>query len=671
MKQPIVLLLAVSAFAVVGCDEPTGARMGGASLMQAVGATSVPAGYASKIAFIAPDGRLMVMSADGSGLFRLSDSTQGVAPDWSPDGTRIAFARGFWRPGSGSDIYVVNSDGSSERRLTSDQWNDWVPQWSPDGSRLVFTRQIWAQTGWMYNLYTINADGTNEAPLMSSMAWTATWLPDGRIGYFAGSFGCPYCGDIFVMNPDASGIANITGTSDREIVPSWSPDGGRIAFYSMTVTTTSVSASLYVMNSDGTGHTRLSSFSFANVVQSLCLPAWSPDGSQIAIGVTGRIQIVNADGSGIRDVTSGSCPSWALVPDSVGPAARADVTPDSAAVGMTVRLTALLDDRMGGISAIIAAQYSLDDAPFAPLAARDGVLDGVVEEAELLLTARDSGAHRFCARGADIAGNVGPVDCVDFRFYRDDEPPVVTSVLYEPNPVSVGATAVARTTVDDRFSGGTPIATAAMSLDGGPYVAMAAVGMFDEPLEEAWAYIRGYPEPGVHEVCVEGSDAAGNVSTPRCELLAVYDPESGFVTGAGWINSPPGAFAADPTRTGKGIFAFVSRYQRGATVPDGNTQFRFQAAGLDFRSTSYQWLVIAGARAQFKGTGTIGGVGDYEFLLTAIDGQVNGGGGIDRFRIKIWDRVTGTIVYDNQMGDGDTSGAAMVLGAGAITIQAN
>jgi hypothetical protein len=60
-----------------------------------------------------------------------------------------------------------------------------------------------------------------------------------------------------------------------------------------------------------------------------------------------------------------------------------------------------------------------------------------------------------------------------------------------------------------------------------------------------------------------------------------------------------------------------------------------------------RWPVVAGAEAQFKGLGAINGSGNYGFMLTAIDGQVNGGGGVDKFRLKIWDRATGNIVYDN------------------------
>lgn len=61
----------------------------------------------------------------------------------------------------------------------------------------------------------------------------------------------------------------------------------------------------------------------------------------------------------------------------------------------------------------------------------------------------------------------------------------------------------------------------------------------------------------------------------------------------------------------------------------GNTQFSFNAANLSFSATNYEWLVVAGAKAQFKETGTINGAGNYGFMLTAIDGGLNGGGGAD------------------------------------------
>jgi ligand-binding sensor domain-containing protein len=143
----------------------------------------------------------------------------------------------------------------------------------------------------------------------------------------------------------------------------------------------------------------------------------------------------------------------------------------------------------------------------------------------------------------------------------------------------------------------------------------------------------------------------------------------GFVTGGGWINSPPGAYPANLGLTGKANFGFDAKYKNGATLPTGNIEFQFQVANLNFHSASYQWLVVAGTKAQYKGTGTINGEGNYAFMLSAIDGQINGGGGIDKFRIKIWDKDTGEVVYDNQIGAAEDADPTTAIAGGSIVIQ--
>ena len=134
----------------------------------------------------------------------------------------------------------------------------------------------------------------------------------------------------------------------------------------------------------------------------------------------------------------------------------------------------------------------------------------------------------------------------------------------------------------------------------------------------------------------------------------------------------------DPSLTGKANFGFVSKYQNGAKTPTGNTEFQFHNGNLNFKSSVYDWLVVSGARAQFKGDGTINGQPGYKFLLTAVDGSLNGGGGTDRFRIKIMQTSTSTVVYDNMLDFGTLEGDAnvsldnstyTVLGGGSIQIK--
>jgi hypothetical protein len=184
-----------------------------------------------------------------------------------------------------------------------------------------------------------------------------------------------------------------------------------------------------------------------------------------------------------------------------------------------------------------------------------------------------------------------------------------------------------------------------------------------------------YTAAGLYRVKVEvqDNDDVGTDDEETFQYVVVYDPSAGFVTGGGWITY---AGAACPVLcgevAGRGDFGFVARYQRGAQTPTGNTAFEFHAGSLKFASTSYEWLVVSGARAQFKGEGRINGAGSYDFLLTAVDGQVNGGGGVDRFRIKITNKLSGQVVFDNQWGDDDDGPVNTALdkvnGNGSIVI---
>ncbi len=177
-----------------------------------------------------------------------------------------------------------------------------------------------------------------------------------------------------------------------------------------------------------------------------------------------------------------------------------------------------------------------------------------------------------------------------------------------------------------------------------------------------------YGASNVYSVTLSLTDKDGGSSQAVYQYVVVYDPSGGFVTGGGVIDSLAGAYVTNPSLAGKAVFGFVAKYQQGAGAPTGQTQFRFQLADMAFTSTSYQWLVVSGPKAQFKGSGTINGGGDYEFLLTATDGQAPGGGGVDRFRIKIWDKATGNIVYDNQAGGTDTADPTTAIAGGNIAI---
>ena len=134
-------------------------------------------------------------------------------------------------------------------------------------------------------------------------------------------------------------------------------------------------------------------------------------------------------------------------------------------------------------------------------------------------------------------------------------------------------------------------------------------GAFNDAAEEVTAALGPFIDPSVMDVCVRGVDARGNMGLPSCVMIAVFDPTGGFATGAGWIESPRGAFVSAGDLVGKAHFAFVSKYAKGKTIPDGNASFRFKLAAFEFESTSYDWLVVnqGGSNAQFKGSGTVNG----------------------------------------------------------------
>lgn len=183
---------------------------------------------------------------------------------------------------------------------------------------------------------------------------------------------------------------------------------------------------------------------------------------------------------------------------------------------------------------------------------------------------------------------------------------------------------------------------------------------------------KTYRAAGVYSVTVTVNDDNGGLAT-QTVMLVVYDPSGGFVTGGGWIASKAGDCQLnDPCRvaSGKANFGFVSKYRRGATAPTGQTEFQFSAGGFTFQSSSYQWLVVSGPKAQFKGTGTVNGQGAYGFLLTATDGQEPGGGGVDRVRIKVWEVATGQVVYDNVAGAPEDIDQAnpTAIGGGSIVV---
>jgi hypothetical protein len=258
-------------------------------------------GENGKIAFartVENSWEIYVMNADGTGQTMLTNNP-GLDgnPDWSPDGTKIAFAN------LQDGIYVMNTDGSGQTILTD---NGGYPSWSPDGTKIAFYREA--------EIYVVNADGTGQTRLTNNADFdvSPSWSPDGTKIAFSRT-DSDGNDEIYVMNADdGSDQTNLSNNSADDFDPSWSPDGTKIAF---TSDRDNGNDEIYVMNADGTGQTRLTRRAASDWD-----PYWSPDGTKIAFTIytnepgSHNIFVMNADGTSLTRLTSNPTadfhPSW-------------------------------------------------------------------------------------------------------------------------------------------------------------------------------------------------------------------------------------------------------------------------------------------------------------------------------------------------------------------------
>jgi Tol biopolymer transport system component len=215
-------------------------------------------------------------------IFGERRSASAGAPTWSSDGQRIAFVTIAVRQGLQSpvELNVMDADGSAQRNLTR-EWSleldpgSWLyaglPVWSPDWRQLALVR----------------ARGVYRTHRGSVERYS----------------------DIYVMNADGSGLRRLTRSPQHDGDPAWSPDGRRLAF----VRVQGGRSDIYVVDADGRG---LRSLAHAIMFRPspgapssgfAANPTWSPDGERIAFmsnrDGTDDIFVVNADGSGLRNLT--------------------------------------------------------------------------------------------------------------------------------------------------------------------------------------------------------------------------------------------------------------------------------------------------------------------------------------------------------------------------------
>lgn len=262
--------------------------------------------------------QVFVMNADGSGQAQLTAG--GVAngePDWSPDGSRIAFYS--WRDAVfpdnwTSEIYTMDADGTNQLRLTHDNLLQAEAAWSPDGNTILvhgYTGGIDVPAGDM-EVYAVSATTgglTNLTQNPASGDGGADWSPDGRRIAFQslrGGFGW----ELYTMNRDGSDLRNLTVFHPfYDVTPKWSPDGSKILFVSFRDFNTEI----YVANSDGTDQQRLTT----NLADDID-PSWSPDGSRIVFASNRDgdfdIYVMDANGGNVQQLTNApggdGMPEW-------------------------------------------------------------------------------------------------------------------------------------------------------------------------------------------------------------------------------------------------------------------------------------------------------------------------------------------------------------------------
>ncbi|MCE2403896.1 MAG: PD40 domain-containing protein [Dehalococcoidia bacterium] len=206
----------------------------------------------SRIAFISDRSgqpEVYVIGADGSktGITRITSGefAELRLDGWSSDGRWLAFVPNTSEEGPG--IMIRNPDGVNLMRLTSFQ--DYDARWSPDNRKIVYT----SERDGNQEIYVMNSDGSSQTRLThnDSPDHSPSWSPDGlKIAFVSERDGNQ---EIYVMKADGAGVTRYTANDAVDESPVWSPDGKKLAFVSYIYNT----GEIFVMNIADRNQTRL------------------------------------------------------------------------------------------------------------------------------------------------------------------------------------------------------------------------------------------------------------------------------------------------------------------------------------------------------------------------------------------------------------------------------
>jgi len=253
---------------------------------------------------------LFVMKADGTDVVRLTtNGSNEFSPDWSPDGTKIAYEsdRDDPRPvtcfpNCAFKIYIMNADGTDERRLMNLPGLEGHPDWSPDGKRITFHAD--RNGDGKSEIYVVPVEGGEPCLVVGDASDNTApdWSPDGKMIAFDSDRDGDL--DVFVVNADGSGLRKVIDTGINDYFPDWSPDGRQILFFAAN--RPAVRQTIYVVGADGSGLTALTATS--RVVNETA--QWSPDGERIVFqsdrDLNFEIYSMKRDGTDVTRLTRSS-----------------------------------------------------------------------------------------------------------------------------------------------------------------------------------------------------------------------------------------------------------------------------------------------------------------------------------------------------------------------------